>query len=462
MQREQFGSRLGFILISAGCAIGLGNVWRFPYICGEYGGAAFVLMYLVFLVILGLPIMAMEFAVGRGSQKSIARSFDVLEPKGSGWHRFKWVGIAGNYLLMMFYTTVAGWMLAYVPKMASGTFSEASTAQTAAAFDSMLANPTELVTWMVVAVAIAIGVCSLGLQKGVERITKVMMVCLLAIIGVLIVRAVTLPGAGEGVLFYLAPDFSKIFSDVKTFCDAAYAAMGQAFFTLSIGMGSMAIFGSYIGKDRSLMGEAATIGALDTGVALATGLIIFPACFAFGVAPDSGPGLVFITLPSVFEQMWLGNVWGTLFFIFMSFAALSTVIAVFECILSFAMDQWGWSRKKAVIFNLIAIPLLSLPCALGFNVLSGLELTGVGNIQSIEDFLVSNNILPLGSLVFVAFCVSKRGWGWDNFLAEANNGEGLRFPTWIRPWMRFGVPTLVIVILALGWLPIIQTWIGLA
>ena len=301
MQREQFGSRLGFILISAGCAIGLGNVWRFPYICGEYGGAAFVLMYLVFLVILGLPIMAMEFAVGRGSQKSIARAFDVLEPKGSGWHRFKWVGIAGNYLLMMFYTTVAGWMLAYVPKMAAGTFTGADTAQTAAAFDAMLGNPEELVVWMIVAVGIAIGVCSLGLQKGVERITKVMMVCLLAIIGVLIVRAVTLPGAGEGVLFYLAPDFSKIFADVGTFCDAAYAAMGQAFFTLSIGMGSMAIFGSYIGKDRSLMGEAATIGALDTGVALATGLIIFPACFAFGVAPDSGPGLVFITLPSVFR-----------------------------------------------------------------------------------------------------------------------------------------------------------------
>ena len=462
MQREQFGSRLGFILISAGCAIGLGNVWRFPYICGEYGGAAFVLMYLVFLVILGLPIMAMEFAVGRGSQKSIARAFDVLEPKGSGWHRFKWVGIAGNYLLMMFYTTVAGWMLAYVPKMAAGTFTGADTAQTAAAFDAMLGNPEELVVWMIVAVGIAIGVCSLGLQKGVERITKVMMVCLLAIIGVLIVRAVTLPGAGEGVLFYLAPDFSKIFADVGTFCDAAYAAMGQAFFTLSIGMGSMAIFGSYIGKDRSLMGEAATIGALDTGVALATGLIIFPACFAFGVAPDSGPGLVFITLPSVFEQMWLGHLWGTLFFIFMSFAALSTVIAVFECILSFAMDQWGWTRRKAVIFNLIAIPLLSLPCALGFNVLSGVELAGVGNIQSIEDFLVSNNILPLGSLVFVAFCAGKRGWGWDNFLAEANSGSGLKFPAWIRPWMRFGVPTLVIVILALGWLPIIQTWIGMA
>ncbi|MCI8469384.1 MAG: sodium-dependent transporter [Eggerthellaceae bacterium] len=461
MEREQFGSRLGFILISAGCAIGLGNVWRFPYICGEYGGAAFVLMYLVFLVILGLPIMSMEFAVGRASRRSIARAFNELEPAGARWHRYKWVGIAGNYLLMMFYTTVAGWMLAYVPKMASGLFADAGTAQTAAAFDALLGNPVELVAWMLVAVAAAIAVCSLGLQKGVERVTKVMMLCLLAIIGVLIVRALTLPGAEAGVAFYLAPDFSKIFASPDAFCEAAYAAMGQAFFTLSIGMGSMTIFGSYIGKDRSLLGEAATIGALDTGVALATGLIIFPACFAFGVAPDSGPGLVFITLPSVFEQMWLGEVWGTLFFVFMSFAALSTVIAVFEGILSFAMDEWGWSRRRAVTVNLIAIPLLSLPCALGFNVLSDVVLPGVGDIQSIEDFLVSNNILPLGSLVFVGFCVSRRGWGWDNFLAEANTGRGLRFPSWLRPWMRFGVPTLVLVILAMGWLPIIQVWLGL-
>ncbi|TJW09483.1 sodium-dependent transporter [Parvibacter caecicola] len=458
MQREKFGSRLGFILISAGCAIGLGNVWRFPYITGQYGGAAFVLMYLVFLFILGLPIMVMEFAVGRGSQSSIARAFNRLEPPATHWHKYKWLGIGGCYLLMMFYTTVAGWMLAYVPKFASGTFAGADTAQTAEAFNNMLASPVELVFWMVVVCAVSILVCSLGVQKGVERITKVMMVALLAILGVLVVRSLTLPGAEAGAAFYLLPDFSKIFGSFDAFCEAAYAAMGQAFFTLSIGMGSMTIFGSYIGKDRSLLGEAATIGVLDTSVALATGLIIFPACFAFGVAPDSGPGLVFITLPSVFQQMWGGQLWGTLFFVFMSFAALSTVIAVFEGILRFAMDEWGWSRKKAVVVNLIAIPLLSLPCALGFNLLSGVVMPGVGDIQTIEDFLVSSNIMPLGSLVFVLFCTSRRGWGWKNFLAEANAGKGAKYPAWLYGWMHYGVPVLVAVILVMGWLPIIQSW----
>ncbi len=460
MARERFRSRLGFILISAGCAIGLGNVWRFPYIVGEYGGAAFVLLYLTFLVILGLPIMTMEFAVGRAAQRSAGAAFNVLEPPGTHWHIFKWITIAGLYLLMMFYTTVAGWMMSYVPKMASGALENVDAAGAAAAFDGLLADPVQMVCWMVVACTLAILVCSLGVQKGVERITKVLMMCLLAIIGVLVVRALTLPGAQEGVGFYLAPDFSKIFSSPGAFCEAAYAAMGQAFFTLSIGMGSMAIFGSYIGRDRSLFGEAVTIGALDTVVALATGLIIFPACFAFGVAPDSGPGLVFVTLPAVFEQMWLGNVWGCLFFVFLSFAAISTVIAVFEGILAFWMDALGWSRRKAVVVNLIAIPLLSVPCALGFNVWSGVELPGVGNIQSIEDFLVSSNVLPLGSLVFVAFCVSRRGWGWKNFLVEANEGVGLKFPAWLHPWMRFGVPALVLVILVMGWAPLVTAWFG--
>lgn len=461
MEREKFSSRLGFILISAGCAIGLGNVWRFPYITGEYGGAAFVLMYLVFMVVLGLPIMAMEFAVGRGSQKSTARAFDVLEPKGSKWHGFKWVGLAGNYLLLMFYTTVAGWMLAYIPKMASGQLAEATTEEAAGAFGSMLADPVALIIWMLVVCAVAIVLSAMGLQKGVERVTKVMMIALLAIILILVVRAVTLPGAVAGLEFYLKPDFSKIFSSFDTFCEAAYAAMGQSFFSLSIGMGSMAIFGSYIGKDHSLMGEAATVGILDTIVALTTGLIIFPACFAFGVAPDSGPGLIFITLPPVFEQMFLGELWGALFFILMSFAALSTVIAVFEGICAWCMDQWGWTRKKAVIVNAIGIPLLSIPCALGFNVLAGVVVPGIGDIQAVEDFIVSNNILPLGSLVFVAFCVSKRGWGWENFLAEVNAGTGLKFPKWLYNWMRFGVPALVIIILIMGWTPIVQTWLGI-
>lgn len=458
MAREQFKSRLGFILISAGCAVGLGNVWRFPYIVGEYGGAAFIILYLIFLVALGVPIMVMEFAVGRASQKGIARAFNVLEPKGSHWHIFKWVGFCGLYLLMMFYTTVAGWMLCYIPKMAVAPFGTGF--DVTGMFDAMLADPAELVGWMIVACLISLLVCSMGLQKGVERITKVMMVCLLALIGVLAVRACTLPGAADGIAFYLLPEFSKLFASPQQFFDATYAALGQAFFTLSIGIGSMEIFGSYIDKKYSLMGEAVRIAGLDTFVAVATGLIIFPACFAFAVSPDSGPGLVFITLPAVFEQMWMGNLWATLFFVFMGFAAISTVIAVFEGILSFWMDQWGMSRKKAVIINCVLIPLLSLPCALGFNAWAGVQLPGIGNIQAIEDFLVSNNLLVIGSFIFVLFCVLKRGWGWDRFLAEANEGQGLKFPRWLHNWMRFGVPALIVIIFVMGWLPLIQTWLG--
>ena len=460
MAREQFKSRLGFILISAGCAVGLGNVWRFPYIVGEYGGAAFVVLYLLFLVALGIPIMVMEFAVGRGSQKSIARAFDVLEPAGSKWHWFKWIGFTGLYLLMMFYTTVAGWMLAYIPKMATVDFSGGGGEAMALLFNDMLANPVELVFWMVVACLVSLLVCSLGLQKGVERITKVLMVGLLALIAVLVVRAVTLPGAIDGIAFYLLPDFGKLFGSASQFGEAVFAALGQAFFTLSIGIGSMEIFGSYIDKKYSLTGEAVRIAGLDTLVAVATGLIIFPACFAFSVAPDSGPGLVFITLPAVFEQMWMGHLWAVLFFVFMSFAAISTVIAVFEGILSFWMDQWGMSRKKAVAINVVLIPLLSLPCALGFNVWSGVELPGIGNIQAIEDFLVSNNFLVIGSLIFVLFCVTRYGWGWKNFLAEADEGQGMGFPRWLHQWMRFGVPVLILVILVMGWMPLVQTWIG--
>ncbi len=458
MAREQFKSRLGFILISAGCAIGLGNVWRFPYIVGQYGGAAFIILYLIFLVALGLPIMVMEFAVGRASKKGIARAFDELEPPKSHWHIFKWVGFCGLYLLMMFYTTVAGWMLAYIPKMAVTPFGAGL--DITGMFDAMLADPAELVGWMIVACLISLLVCSLGLQKGVERITKVMMVCLLVLIGILAVRACTLPGAGEGIAFYLLPDFGKLFASPEQFFDATYAALGQAFFTLSIGIGSMEIFGSYIDKRYTLAGEAVRIAGLDTFVAVVTGLIIFPACFAFSVSPDSGPGLVFITLPAVFEQMWLGNLWATLFFVFMGFAAISTVIAVFEGILSFWMDQWGMSRKRAVAINCVLIPLLSRPCALGFNVWSGVELPGIGNIQAVEDFLVSNNFLVIGSLIFVLFCVTKRGWGWKSFLAEANEGQGLRFPAWLRGWVSIGIPVLIVVIFVMGWLPLIQSWLA--
>ncbi len=467
MEREKFGSRLGFILVSAGCAIGLGNVWRFPYITGEYGGAAFVLMYLVFLAIFALPVLIMEFSAGRASQKSIARSYDTLEPAGTKWHYFKWVGLAGNYLLMMFYTCVAGWMLAFMVKTATGTFNGADSSQVASVFSNMLANPLEMTFYTVVIVAIGVLTTRAGVQNGVERVTKVMMVALFAVLLVLCIRAVTLPGAGEGLAFYLLPDFGKLFAGSTTaeqwatFGDAVYAAMGQAFFTVSVGMGSMSIFGSYIGKDHRMTGEALRVAVLDTIVALMAGLVIFPSCFAFGVEPGSGPSLVFITLPIVFNEMPLGQLWGTLFFLFMTFAALSTVIAVFENIMSFTIDQWGTPRKKACLVNGLCILALSMPCVLGFNVLSGVAIPGIGDIQSIEDFLVSNNILPLGGLFLVLFVTSKRGWGWKNFLAEADTGNGLRFPAWSYPYMRYVLPIGMIVVFVLGYAPIIGTWLGL-
>lgn len=458
-QREKFASRLGFILISAGCAIGLGNVWRFPYITGKYGGAAFVILYLLFLVILGLPVMVMEFAVGRASQKSCAKSFEILEPKGSKWHWYSWLGFGGCYLLMMFYTTVGGWMISYIIKSAQGAF---DTTAPDVVFANMLANPVEQVGWMLVTVVLGFLVCSLGLQKGVERITKVMMSCLFLIMIVLCIRSVTLDGAVEGLKFYLVPDFGKMFENGwASFGEAVYAAMGQSFFTLSLGISAMAIFGSYIGKERRLLGEALNIGVLDTLVALMAGLIIFPACFAFGVNPGEGPGLVFVTLPGVFNQMWGSRLWGVLFFLFMSFAALSTVIAVFENLISFCMDKWGWERKKAVIVNGIAVAILSLPCALGFNVWSSVTLPGIGDIQTIEDFIISNNILPIGSLIYLLFCLSKRGWGWENFIAEADTGRGLKFPKWSRLYLKYVLPLLILIIFIMGYLPKFQTWLGL-
>ncbi|MBM7000033.1 sodium-dependent transporter [bacterium] len=467
--REHFASRLGFILISAGCAIGLGNVWRFPYITGQYGGAAFILMYLVFLVILGLPVMVMEFAVGRASQSSAAHAFERLAP-GRRWGWFSWFAYVGCMLLMMFYTVVCGWMLDYVVKMATGDFAGLGPEAIGGVFTAMLGDPGELVGWMLVTIAIGLLVCSLGLQKGVERITKVMMVALLAIIVVLAVRSVTLPGAGAGLRFYLVPDFGNLATDPATggfslarLGDAAYAAMGQAFFTLSLGISAMEIFGSRIGRDRSLPGEAVRIGVLDTFVALMAGLIIFPACFAFGVDPGQGPGLVFVTLPGVFEQMPLGQLWGALFFVFMSFAALSTVIAVFENLVSFSEERWGLSRRAAVVRNGILVTVLSLPCALGFNVWSGFTIPGIGDIQSLEDFVVSNNLLPLGSLLYVVFCVNGRhGWGWRNFLAEADAGCGLKFPAWTRLWVSYGIPALIAIILVMGYVPKVTAWLGLA
>ena len=460
-ERERFGSRLGFILVSAGCAVGLGNVWRFPYITGEYGGAAFVLLYLAFLLVFTLPILVMEFSVGRASQKSLARAYDELEPAGSKWHHAKWISLVGNYLLMMFYTTVAGWMLAFCVKGAFGQLSNITTDQTAAIFSGMLANPAEMLTYLIIVVLIGTLACTAGIQKGVERVTKVMMSALFVIMIILCVRAVTLPGAGGGLSFYLVPDFSKIFGNgLLGAWDAVFAAMGQAFFTMSVGIGSMAIFGSFIDKKHTLPGESLRIAGIDTLVALMAGLIIFPSCFAFGVEPGAGPSLVFITLPAVFDMMPLGQLWCTLFFLFMSFAALSTVIAVFENINSFTMDQWGTPRKKACLVNGGLIFVLSLPCLLGFSVLSGVTFPGIGDIQGLEDFIVSNNLLPLGGLIILLFCTRKGGWGFDSFLAEADTGSGLKFPRWIKGYLSYVLPLLIIVVLVGGWIPVIQAWLG--
>lgn len=449
-KRETFSSRLGFILISAGCAIGLGNVWRFPYITGKYGGAAFVVIYLISLIILGLPIMVMEFSVGRASRRSAARSFHVLEPKNTRWHLLSYPAMAGNYLLMMFYTTVAGWMLAYIVKMLRGEFAGLTPDEVGGVFNGMLAKPGPMLFWMVVVVVVCFGICVMGLQKGVERITKVMMVALFFILILLCIRSVTLPGAGEGIRFYLVPDFGKI--QEYGWFEVVYAAMGQSFFTLSLGIGAMAIFGSYIEKKRRLAGEVVAITVLDTCVALISGLIIFPASFAFGVNPDSGPNLIFITLPNIFNSMAGGRLWGAIFFLCMFFAAVSTIIAVFENIIAFAMDLTGCSRKKAVAINLVAILILSMPCVLGYNVLSGFAPFGEGSaILDLEDFIVSNNLLPLGSLIYVLFCTSRYGWGWNNFVNEANTGEGLKFPKWVRPYVTYIIPLIVIFLFVQGY-----------
>lgn len=450
MEREKFSSRLGFILISAGCAIGLGNVWRFPYIVGKYGGALFVLIYLVFLIILGAPIMTMEFAVGRASQKSCVKAFETILPAKKNWRFIGYFQAAGNYMLMMFYTTVGGWMLSYFVKMLNGEFIGVQSQGVANIFNQSLQDPFLQIFWMIVVVALGFGICSLGLQNGVEKITKVMMSSLFVIILVLVIRAVTLPGGEEGLLFYLVPDFSSI--QKYGLLEVIFAAMGQAFFTLSLGIGAIAIFGSYIDKKRRLLGETISVCTLDTVVAIMSGLIIFPACFAFGVNPESGPGLVFITLPSIFNEMWMGQLWGCLFFVFMSFAALSTIIAVFENIISFGMDLFHWSRKKAVVINLVLIFVLSLPCALGFNVLNGIQPFGLGTtIQDLEDFLVTYNFLPLGSLAYLIFCTSRYGWGFDNFLDEANSGSGIKFPKWTKLYLKYVLPCIILFIFIQGY-----------
>ena len=448
-ERERLGSRLGFLLLSAGCAIGIGNVWKFPYITGLYGGGAFVLIYLFFLVVMGIPMLTMEFSIGRASRKSPLLACKVLEKPGQKWHLQGYMAMAGNYLLMMFYTTVSGWMLHYFYLTASGAFENADVDRVEAIFGEMLSDPLVMSLWMILVVVVGFFICSRGVQAGVEKITKVMMLALFFLIVVLAVNSLMLDGGMEGLKFYLLPDFSRM---AETGIGATIAAaMNQSFFTLSLGIGAMAIFGSYIGKERSLAGESLRVCLLDTFVAITAGLIIFPACFAFGVDADSGPNLIFITLPNIFNHMAGGRVWGSLFFLFMAFAAFSTVIAVFENIISCCMDLTGCSRKKAAFVNVFLMILLSLPCVLGFNLLSGFEPLGEGtSIMDLEDFLVSNITLPIGSLIYLLFCTSHYGWGWKNFLEEANTGKGLKLRNGLRFYMTYILPIIILVIFVLG------------
>lgn len=449
MERETLRSRLGFILLSAGCAIGIGNVWKFPYIAGQGGGGAFVLFYLIFLVILGLPIMTMEFAVGRASRRSPVKAYQAMEKPGQKWHIHGYMTLVGCYLLMMFYTSVSGWMLHYFYLTAKGDLVGVTAEGAKAAFDGMLASPGVMTFWMVIVVVLGILVCVKGLQNGLERVTKVMMLALLAIMVVLAVNGLFLPGAEEGLAFYLIPDFRRMWE--AGVASTLVSAMNQAFFTLSLGVGAMAIFGSYIGREHSLLGESVRVVALDTFVAITSGLIIFPACFTYHVDQAAGPSLIFVTLPNVFAHMPLGRLWGSLFFMFMSFAAMSTVFAVFENIICCGMELTGWSRKKSGMVNMAAIILLSMPCVLGFSkwAWSGFSVFG-GTIMDLEDFLVSNILLPLGSLTYLLFCVSRWGWGWERFVEEANTGKGLKVKNWMRGYLTFVLPLIVLFIFVFG------------
>ena len=449
MERETLKSRLGFILLSAGCAIGIGNVWKFPYIAGQGGGGAFVLFYLIFLVILGLPIMTMEFAVGRASRKSPVRAYHALENPGQKWHIHGYFTLIGCYLLMMFYTTVAGWMLHYFYMTAVGKLAGLNAEQVAGKFTEMLASPATMTFWMVFVVVVSILVCAKGLQSGLERVTKGMMIALLLIMVVLAVNSLFMPGAKEGLSFFLVPDFARM-QEVGV-VNTLVSAMNQAFFTLSLGIGAMSIFGSYIGKEHSLLGESVRIVVLDTFVAITAGLIIFPACFTYHVDQTSGPSLIFITLPNIFANMSMGRLWGSLFFLFMAFAAMSTVLAVFENIICCGMELTGCSRKKSSLVNLVLIILLSMPCVLGYNLWAwdGFAVFG-GAVLDVEDFLVSNLFLPLGSLVYLLFCVTRYGWGWQNYKKEVNTGKGLKVQDWMRGYLTYVLPLIVVFIFAFG------------
>ncbi len=449
MQREKLGSRLGFILLSAGCAIGIGNVWKFPYMVGQNGGGFFVLIYLFFLAIFGIPVMTMEFAIGRASQKSPVLMHRELEPKGSKWHIHGYACLIGSYLIMMFYTTVAGWMVNYFVSTAKGNFEGTSPQEVSQIFQDMLANPKELIIYLAIITVLGFFVCSFSLQGGLERITKIMMLALLAIMVILAINSIFTKGGKEGLEFYLFPSVERL--KKVGIGNVIVAAMNQAFFTLSLGMGAMAIFGSYIGKDRALLGEAVNVGVLDTFVAFTSGLIIFPACFAYDVEVTSGPSLIFVTLPNIFNNMSMGRLWGSLFFVFMSFAAFSTVLAVFEAIIACCTDLFGCSRKKACLMNILPMFLLSLPCALGFNVFSGFKPFGENSsIMDLEDFAVSNLILPLGSIAFILFCTTRYGWGWKSFMKEANQGKGLKIQGWMRKYLTYVLPVMVFILFIIG------------
>ena len=448
MQRETFGSRLGFILVSAGCAIGIGNVWKFPYVAGENGGGVFVLFYLLFLLIMGVPVLTMELAVGRASRQGAVGSYKALQKPGSKWHIHGWLCLLGCFMLMMYYTTVAGWMFGYFVKFLTGTFEAVKTEAVGDVFGAMLANPGEMTLWMAIIVVAGVLVCSIGLQNGLEKINKVMMILLLVLILVLGVHSLTLSGAGEGLKFYLLPDFKRAWE--QGIFNVIVAAMNQAFFTLSLGIASMEIFGSYMKKDHTLTGESVRICALDTFVALMAGLIIFPACFSYGINPDAGPSLIFVTLPKVFGNMAGGRIWGSLFFLFMIFASFSTVTAVFENLIAGCMENFGWSRKKSALIFGIAILVLSMPALLGYNILKDVRLIKGMDILDSEDFIVSNLLLPGGALVYLLFCVTKWGWGFDKYLEEANTGKGLKMPRWLKPYLQFVLPVLILVILIVG------------
>ncbi len=448
MERENFKSRLGFLLVSAGCAIGMGNVWKYPWLVGENGGGLFVLIYLLILICMGIPVLTMELAVGRAGRKSAVHAFQTLEPAGTKWHIHGWCGMIGNYILMMFYTTVSGWMLSYFFRFLLGTFDGMEGGQVPAIFDALLANPHELALCMMVNVIGGFLVCSIGMQKGLEKITKWMMLGLLALIVILAAHSMMLPGAGEGIKFYLMPNLERV--QAIGLGHVIMAAMSQAFFTLSIGIGSIEIFGSYMSDKFTLGGEALRIAGLDTFVAIMAGLIIFPACFSYGVRPDAGPSLIFLTLPEVFLHMPAGRVWGVLFFLFMNFASFSTVTTTFENILACGMDNFGWSRIKSTWINCGILLVGSMPCVLGFNLWSDLQIIGSRGVLDSEDFIVSNLMLPIGSLIFLMFCVTKWGWGFDKYVAECNKGEGFKMPRFIKPYLQFVLPILIIIVLVQG------------